>query len=648
MGASRRAWVFGVPAVLCAAWTIYAGKDLNWDLLNYHYYLPYEWLDQRLHRDFFAASAQSYLNPVGYLPFYLMASAGWHSAIVSVVLAVLHSLSLPLLYLLAWRLFAHREHTDRTVLSLLAAALGAGTAVLWEMIGTSFLDPLIIPPMLAGLLLLVDEAPGNAVRRAAVAGALFGVAAALKYSAAIFGIAALPLAAAMPGSHGMARWRACLGYVAGGILAVGVLAGPWLALMQREFGNPVFPLMNAWFRSPYWPPVNQASDRFGIDGLASLFDFPFRMIFLDRSLYSENFAPDLRFAALLAATIALPVVAAMRRGGLESALRGPDRRVFAFFGIAFALWLASSTNARYGLLVLLLVGVCLARLVERVLPPIAGRIVLIVLLGLQVGMTVIASPARWFIAEPWSKRWLAYDVPQRALREPALYLTVEVLPLAVIAPFVNPESSFVNFRGQHSLSPDSPRLAELLERYRGRVRVLGRDIVPVAGRPPVAALQAYDRTLSRIGLRVDAEDCFTIAWRPEVGDPLSRMANRFVRLLPPHEALSAASCGLRPAARDPAEAKEERRVSALFDRIERSCPRLFRGQTAVTEPLLNGWSRYYTEFDARLEAFGDHVVLNFLRSARHVDLGELSAWGSDLAPRPADCLSSTGKVSGGG
>ncbi|HXZ93722.1 MAG TPA: hypothetical protein VEG36_12675 [Burkholderiales bacterium] len=646
MGASRRAWAFALPAVLCAAWTIYAGKDLNWDLLNYHYYLPYEWLDQRVGQDFFAASAQSYLNPAGYIPFYLMVSAGWHSVLVSVVLALLHSLSLPLLYLLAWRLFAHRAHPERAILSLLAATLGAATAVLWETIGTSFLDPLIIPPLLAGLLLLVDEAPGNVVRRAALAGALFGVAAALKYSAAIFGLAALPLAAAMPGTRGMAKWRASFSYVAGGVLAVAVLAGPWLALMQREFGNPVFPLMNAWFRSPYFASVNLAGDRFGVDGVASLFSFPFRMISLDRSVYSENFAPDLRFAALLAIAVCLPVVAAMRPGSRDSVLRGPDWRLFAFFSVAFALWLASSANARYGLLVLLLAGLCLARLVDRVLPPFAARVVLVLLLALQVGMTIIASPARWFIAEPWSKRWLAYDVPQRALREPALYLTVEVLPLAVIAPLVNPESSFVNFRGQLSIPGDSPRLSALLRRYRGRVRVLGRDIVPVAGRPPVAALQAYDRTLKRIGFRVDPDDCFTIAWRPDFDDELSRVANLIVRPLPPHEALSASSCGLRPVARDPAEEKEERRVSALFDGIERACPRLFRRQTAVTEPLLNGWSRYYTGLDARLEAFGDHVVLNFLRSGRHVDLGKLSAWEREPAPLPGDCRSGSDRIPG--
>ncbi len=171
-------------------------------------------------------------------------------------------------------------------------------------------------------------------------------------------------------------------------------------------------------------------------------------------------------------------------------------------------------------------------------------------------MTVVASPARWFIAEPWSKRWLAYDVPQRALRDAALYLTVEVLPMAVLAPFVNPASSFVNFRGQHSISPDSPRLAELLERYRGRVRTLGRDLALVAGRPTAAALLAYDRTLTRIGLRVDPTNCFTIAWRPDADDGLSRAANWLALPLPPHERLSAVSCALRPGGARPGRGGE--------------------------------------------------------------------------------------------
>ena len=636
MGRAALLTVFCLPAAVCAAWTVYAGKDVNWDLLNYHYYLPFELLAGRLGQDFFAASAQSYLNPIGYVPFYLMVSSGWHSVAVSIVLAVAHSLSIGLLYLLAWRLFARLRGRDRAILSILATALGASTAVYWETVGSSFLDPLLVPPMLAGLLLLVDESP-RAARRALAAGALFGAAAALKYSNAIYVLAALPLALAMPGLSGVARLRACLAYLAGGAAALAAMAGPWLALLMREFGNPVFPLMNGWFQSPYAPAVNMVSERFTPADFTSVLSFPFRMIALDRGLYSENFAPDIRFAALLAAAVALPVVAGMRNAPPQSALRGDDWRVLAFFAASLVLWLASSANARYGLIVLLIAGVALARIAERLLPAGIARTALAVLLVVQLGTSVMASPPRWFIAEPWSLHWLPYDVPERALREPALYVTVEVLPMAVIAPFVHPASSFVNFRGQHSIPSDSPKLAALLERHRDRVRTLGRGLELVDGKPREEQLKAYDATLLRIGYRVNADDCFTISWQRDDADPLSRAANWLAGGQLPHDPLSVVSCALRAASRKPADNEMERHVSALFDRMEKACPRLFRGQTAVTEPLGSGWSRNYPGLDARLEASAERVILHRYRAGIYFDLGRLGDWEREGAGAPAPC-----------
>ncbi len=618
-----RAWLFGLPAIVCAAWTVLAGKDVNWDLLNYHYYLPLELLEGRLQQDYFAASTQSYLNPIGYLPFYFMVSSGWHSVAASIVLALAHSLSIGTLYLLAWRLFGHREQRERVVLSCLAAALGAASAVFWPMVGTSFLDPLLVPPMLAGLVLLVDG------RRFALAGALFGIAAALKYSNAAFALAALPLAL-------LGGVRAGAAYAAGGALAVAVLAGPWLALMMREFGNPVFPMLNAWFQSPEAPAGAMLSERFALPDAAAALAFPFRMALLDRSLYAETFAPDLRFAALAAAAAAAAVPWLSRRGR-ASALRSADWRVLGFFALAALLWLLTSANGRYGLVVLLLSGVCLARLVDRLLPPAGARIALALLLALQLGAAAVAVHARWFIAEPWSRHWLPYAVPERALREPALYLTLESLTLSVLAPFVHPDSAFVNLRGQHSLPPDAPRLAALLERHRGQVRVLGRSLELAGGAPPPSEVKAYDDTLVRIGYRIDSADCFTIEWRPAVEDVVSRAANWLSRTPPANETLSAVSCALRPAQRDPAHAEAERRAAALFDRIEKACPSVFRGHTAVTEPLGGGWSRHYVGLDARLEAVGERIVLQRYRAGTHVDLGRQADWQGAGAALPPAC-----------
>jgi len=591
-----------IPAALCAVWTVLAGKDVNWDLLNYHYYLGYELIGDRLNQDFFAASAQSYLNPVGYLPFYLLASS-WHSVAASVTLAIVHGVSLTLLYHIARCVFAHLPPREQLEFSLLGTALGAATAVFWPMVGSSFLDPLLLPLMLAGLLLLMRARP-------ALAGALFGAAAALKYSNVVYVLAALPFLIGL---------RAALVYALAATLAIALFAGPWLVALWREFGNPVFPLMNAWFQSPHAPAVNLSGQRFAPADLWHALLLPFRMVALDRHLYSETFAPDVRFAALAAAAVASPFI---RRG----ALRALDCRLFGFLAIAVMLWLSSSANARYGLPVLMVAGVVLARLVERLLPMRAARTTLVVIIALQVAVSIVAAPARWFLAEPWSTRWLPYEAPERARREPALYLSVEMLPMAAVAPFLHPASSFVNFSGQHSLPPDAPRLATLLERHRGHVRALGRRAEPAF----------YDAALRRLGYKVDAQDCFTIAWHPEY-DNLASAANFLARVPPSEEPLSVVSCALVAAPRDAADAAAERRMSAVFDRIERSCP-LLHGQTAVTEPFgASGWMRHYNGIDARLEAFGGGVLLERLRNGELVDLGRLADWARDAAPLPAPC-----------
>jgi hypothetical protein len=549
------------------------------------------------------------------------------------VLGLAHSLTIGLLYLMAWRLFAHLPVRERRAFSFLAAALGAASGVYWMTLGGSFLDPLLVPPMLAALLLLLVE-DGHAASRAAGAGALFGVAAALKYSNAIYALAALPLTLAMPGLALASRLCACLAYMSAAALTVGVLAGPWCVMLWREFGNPVFPLMNAWFHSPDALQFNMIGERFALPNRAALLALPFRMATLNPQVYSENFAPDLRFAALLLTVLVLAALAALRRAPANAVLLGPDWRVFAFFATALGLWLASSANGRYGMIVLLLAGVCLARVAERLLPGRFARIALAVLLLMQVAMTLTASPTRWFLAERWSRHWLPYEVPERALREPALYLTVEILPMAVLAPFVHPGSSFVNFRGQHSLPADSPRLQMLLERYRGHVRILGRGLELA---PTHDQVRIYDTALRRLGYRLDTADCFAIPWRPDDGDALSRAANWLSGRPQSDEPLSVASCALVAAPREPADIERERQASLLFDRIEKSCPRLFRGQTAVTEALGSGWARYYAGLDARLEAYADRVVLNRYRLAKEVELGPFSQWAQANAAVPPAC-----------
>ena len=630
MGRGERIAIFVLPALLCAAWTVFAGKDVNWDLLNYHYYLPYEWLHDRVLQDYFAASGQGYLNPVGFVPFYVLA-ASWHSVVASMALAAMHGVNLALLYLIAWRLFAHRGPGERRLLSVLAAAVGGASAIFWATVGSSFLEPLLAVPMLAGVLLLIE--PGRAHPLAA--GLLFGVASALKYSNAVFALAALPLAlAASP-----RRWRAGLAYVAGGIAAVAVLAGPWLVLMGREFGNPVFPLFNAWFKSPHAPQANIFAGRFAIADLGAALAFPFELIAPGPLLYAEITAPDLRFAALVVAAAAVVIVTSLGLRRPVGALAGADWRLLGFFALAFALWMATLVNGRYGLIVLLLAGVCLVRLAERLLPIAAVRVAVAALLVAQIAACMMISAPRWFIAERWSASWLPFRPDARGLREPALYLTVETLPMAAVVPSLHPQSSFANVRGQYSIAPGSPALQPLFTRHAGHVRALGRFLqLREGGMPRPEVVAAYDSTLIRFGYRIAADDCFAIAWQPDEDDALSRAANWLAREPARHDAvLSLGSCALVPAKRDPRDIERERSVSAAFDRVEQRCAKLLGGQTALIEPLGKEWMRNYPAIDARLLTNGDRILLERYLALSYVDFGPLSSWESGEAPVPLAC-----------
>ena len=208
------------------------------------------------------------------------------------------------------------------------------------------------------------------------------------------------------------------------------------------------------------------------------------MITLDRQLYVETFAPDCALRRAACSPARRSAVAALRAQG-ASRSAAADWRVLAFFAPSRCCGSATSANGRYGMVVLLLAGVCLARLVERAAAARAPRASRSARCSpCSSAATVVASPPRWFLAEPWTRHWLPYASPERALREPALYLSSRSLPSAVVAPFAPPAIVFRQASRPASASPpDAPRLAALLERHRGRVRVLGRGLGGLADAP---------------------------------------------------------------------------------------------------------------------------------------------------------------------
>src|SRR3984957_10564047 len=69
----------GLVMLFWAAFVIVLGKDTSWDFRNYHWYIPYAFLNHRMGFDIAVAHQATYYNPFLDTPFYLLAThvQGW-------------------------------------------------------------------------------------------------------------------------------------------------------------------------------------------------------------------------------------------------------------------------------------------------------------------------------------------------------------------------------------------------------------------------------------------------------------------------------------------------------------------------------------------------------------------------------------------
>ena len=172
-------------------WCLVAGKDLNFDFINYHLYGPHLLLEGRFDRDYFGGGLAGYLNPLVHIPLYMMVRAGWHSLAIAGVLTLVHSFNLLLAWKICDRLLPASQLSRRWYLfcSVLLAFL---SPIFLAELGSSFAEALTSIPVLAGLLLLLDEYSKDDWdgRRFAAAGLLLGLAAGLKLANGLFVVGA--------------------------------------------------------------------------------------------------------------------------------------------------------------------------------------------------------------------------------------------------------------------------------------------------------------------------------------------------------------------------------------------------------------------------------------------------------------------------
>ncbi len=597
------------------------GKEMAWDTLSYHFYAGFSALHDRLGQDYFAGGFQSYLNPLAYVPFYVLAASGLPALLVASLLAVVHSAILALSFELGLLVSPSEVPRARLLTGLSAVALTAANPILLQEIGSSFADITTAELVLAGWLLL-----GRAIHRPrtswiVAAGLLLGAASGLKLTNAVHALATFAMFAALPLPSAQ-RWRTAALYglaLGAGFLAV---AAPWAWRMENAFGNPLFPLFNNWFHSPEFPTAPLRHYRFipstFVEGLLR----PFTTIDPAPMVQTELMSPDPRYAAFVLLLAAWPVLSWIRRrrGDARQATARSiaARRVTVAMSLTlivdWTLWLYASGNGRYFLAGACLAGVALVGLSFEVFRGQAKlrNYVFAFALGVQLVQLGLGTQYRWD-SVAWGGPWFDVRVPEPLRTTPYLYLTIGGESKSYIAPFLPAASGLVNFSSAYALGPQGANgrhVGALIRRYAPRVRVLitGERIYPDdARRQP--SVTRVDRYLERFGLRVNPADCATITVEglppPAMDFTVASAHAGPTTIRPIEDHTSLATCAV---VSDPgdhaADRTEERLANEALDRLEDACPALFQPPRPVTEHIGTEWSRIYLNTD--LNAWVNH------------------------------------------
>lgn len=452
--AGWRAKLNAAAVMLClvagAAFSYWRGQDINFDQLNYHYYIAHAFWTSRLDQDVAPSQVvHSFLNPIVYLPFYLMVRH-FPPLLVGMVLGALHGLNLFLVGVIAWMVTPSLKPPQRITSICAALVISAASPMAISEFGTSMADLIVSLPVLCGVALLIgaEFRPGRtgwALFRILLGGALVGAATSLKLTSAPFAIALVSVAMVCRDTW-LRRLVAAAVCAAGGAAGFAAGGGFWYLDMWRRFGNPVFPYFNTLFRSPDYPTTKSFfDDRFEPKGLVEAFRYPFEWANAQHTT-SELIFRDTRFAIIIIlAAAAVSFRAASRRAGVGKTVLGiaPGLRLTTFFAIALALWFYEWSIQRYIVVLELLCGPVMVALSRRLdfwrfshgwgVPAVCAAIAI-------ASSTTVIAPEYGHL--DWSTNWYDVEIVPSKSDHPVYFLDDEA-PLAYVVSALPPGSTAI-------------------------------------------------------------------------------------------------------------------------------------------------------------------------------------------------------------
>lgn len=341
----RRAACFGVVllSLVYGIFLHYAqGMDAFWDTANYHIFVGWAALNLAPYDYGAAAQFHTYLNPVIDMVNYKMFTMHPY------VGGAFHVLCLAMALLVCYLLAAETVNEGGLGLSrLLAVAIGATGVMTVSLFGSFTNEHVAALFVLVALYKMVVNIDNPRITAFLGAGVLMGVAVGLKLTALSYAFG-LIVAVVL-----LRKFDAKAIIVTGLAIGFGVLIadGPFMVLRYEIVENPVFPLANNIFKSPYFPVEWKSFSPFQPERMAYYLSLPF--VWLNAGDFSEaRQVRDGRFL-LAYAGLALLIVSIFQKKSISR----KQWAIVVFYVASWVFWILLFRIYRYLVALELLSGI---------------------------------------------------------------------------------------------------------------------------------------------------------------------------------------------------------------------------------------------------------------------------------------------------
>lgn len=391
--------------------SVWLGKDLNWDLANYHYYNPYALLHGRYTFDYWPAGVHTFFNPtLDLLTYFLITHLP--PLLIGFLLGALQGITIWLIFRLAL-LFLPPEENHPTF-AVLLAGIGAYCPQFLTGIGTHFGD------LNTGLLVLIAiylqikffQAPQTQLRLLLASGLFCGMAVGLKLTTSFYLVGAgcaLLISSTRPLREGF-YWGMSAVF---GIVLTG---GYWMLFLWDKFHNPVFPFFNAIFHAPGFPLINWHDVRFLPKTLWQAIFYP--AYFAWGSSKTDDIAyHDLRFLFAYILFLSVGVQWIWQKLKRKKVVWLREKKWFiCFFLLSYLSWEVGFSYMRYAVILAMLTPLVIYLLFNQLMQRFLPKFILLTAIYYSIVLSVATATTE---RAPWDNRpYFGINIPTQILAQP--------------------------------------------------------------------------------------------------------------------------------------------------------------------------------------------------------------------------------------